>query len=162
MPEPVGDRSKAKDLTLSAVDYDDQGNVELSGQGQPGKQARVYVDNKLIGVAEIDEDGKWSLQPDGDVKPGTHTLRVDQVDDTGKVASRVEMPFRREKAEDVLLAQGGVEIRAVVQPGNSLWRIARRLYGEGTEYTVIYQANQDQIKNPDLIYPGQIFKLPVQ
>ena len=44
--------------------------------------------------------------------------------------------------------------------GNSLWRIARRTYGEGIMYTLIYEANKDVIKDADLIYPGQIFNLP--
>ena len=51
---------------------------------------------------------------------------------------------------------------AAVQPGNSLWRIARRVYGDGPKYTEIYEANRSQIKDPDLIYPGQIFRLPEQ
>ena len=59
-----------------------------------------------------------------------------------------------------MLAQASNGLSAIVQPGNSLWRIARRVYGEGMEYTVIYQANQDQIRDPDLIFPGQIFNLP--
>ena len=50
--------------------------------------------------------------------------------------------------------------RVVVQPGHNLWRIARATYGHGVRYTVIYQANRDQIRDPDLIYPGQIFALP--
>ena len=50
----------------------------------------------------------------------------------------------------------------VVEPGNSLWRIARRTYGQGTRYTVIFEANRKQIENPDLIYPGQVFNLPSQ
>ncbi len=48
----------------------------------------------------------------------------------------------------------------VVQPGNSLWRIARRRYGLGPQYVQIFEANLDQISDPDLIYPGQIFELP--
>ncbi|TXM93967.1 LysM peptidoglycan-binding domain-containing protein, partial [Methylobacterium sp. WL116] len=44
--------------------------------------------------------------------------------------------------------------------GDSLWQISRRTYGAGDRYTVIYDANQEQIRNPDLIYPGQIFVLP--
>ncbi|MCJ2081672.1 LysM peptidoglycan-binding domain-containing protein [Methylobacterium sp. J-090] len=44
--------------------------------------------------------------------------------------------------------------------GDSLWQISRRTYGSGTRYTVIYDANQPQIRNPDRIYPGQIFVLP--
>jgi hypothetical protein len=49
---------------------------------------------------------------------------------------------------------------AIVSRGDNLWRISRRIYGEGTRYTVIYDANQAQIRNPDRIYPGQIFVLP--
>jgi len=48
----------------------------------------------------------------------------------------------------------------VVRPGNSLWRIARRSYGSGFKYTVIYNANRNQIKNQNLIFPGQVFQLP--
>ena len=48
----------------------------------------------------------------------------------------------------------------VVQPGHSLWRIARRVYGQGLHYTLIYAANRAQIGNPDLIFPGQIFSVP--
>jgi nucleoid-associated protein YgaU len=44
--------------------------------------------------------------------------------------------------------------------GDSLWQISRRTYGRGTRYTVIYDANQPQIRNPDRIFPGQIFVLP--
>ncbi len=48
----------------------------------------------------------------------------------------------------------------VVQPGNNLWNIARVLYGKGIRYTTIYEANREQIRDPDLIYPGQVFKAP--
>jgi nucleoid-associated protein YgaU len=48
----------------------------------------------------------------------------------------------------------------IVQPGNSLWRIARRVLGEGMSYVHIYEANQAQIRDPDLIYPGQVFEIP--
>ena len=52
------------------------------------------------------------------------------------------------------------ESAVIVQPGNSLWRIARRVYGRGLRYSVIYQANRERIRDPDLIYPGQIFTIP--
>ena len=50
--------------------------------------------------------------------------------------------------------------RVVIQPGNNLWQISRVIYGKGVQYTVIYEANKDQIRNPNLIYPGQIFDTP--
>nr|WP_240969602.1 LysM peptidoglycan-binding domain-containing protein [Sneathiella limimaris] len=159
-PEPEGNLEAAEELNVASIDYDDQGNVALAGKGKRGGQVRVYLKNKHIGTAKIDEDGNWRLAPEMEIVPGTYDLRVDQLDADGNVISRVEIPFKREAAEDVILAKGGLEIRAVVQPGNSLWRIARRIYGEGLKYTLIYQANETQIKDPDLIYPGQIFTLP--
>ncbi len=50
--------------------------------------------------------------------------------------------------------------RVVIQPGNNLWNIARVIYGKGVRYTAIYEANREQIRNPDLIYPGQVFTTP--
>jgi nucleoid-associated protein YgaU len=41
-----------------------------------------------------------------------------------------------------------------------LWNISSKFYGEGLRYTVIYQANSGQIRDPNLIYPGQVFVVP--
>ncbi|NTJ41998.1 LysM peptidoglycan-binding domain-containing protein [Agrobacterium larrymoorei] len=48
----------------------------------------------------------------------------------------------------------------IIRRGDTLWQISRRVYGQGVRYTTIYLANQEQIKNPDLIEPGQIFGVP--
>ena len=160
VPEAKGDVSAAKDLSLGSVNYDDKGTLELSGRGQPGNKVVIYMNNNPVGTAIVDDDGNWSLVPDQSIPPGNHTLRIDQLDQSGKVISRVELPFQKAQPSDVVLAQASGGLSAIVQPGNSLWRIARRVYGEGMEYTVIYQANQDQIRDPDLIFPGQIFALP--
>ncbi|MCD1644185.1 LysM peptidoglycan-binding domain-containing protein [Aurantimonas coralicida] len=50
--------------------------------------------------------------------------------------------------------------RVIIRKGDTLWEISRRTYGEGQRYTVIYLANGDQIRDPDLIYPAQVFRLP--
>lgn len=52
------------------------------------------------------------------------------------------------------------EGRVVIQPGNNLWRISRVLYGDGSKFTMLYEANKDQIRDPNRIYPGQVFKTP--
>jgi nucleoid-associated protein YgaU len=49
-----------------------------------------------------------------------------------------------------------------VSRGDSLWRISHLSYGAGTRYAVIYKANREQIRNPNLIYPGQIFVVPMR
>lgn len=48
----------------------------------------------------------------------------------------------------------------IIRRKDTLWRISRRVYGHGTRYSTIYLANQDQISDPDKIWPGQVFKLP--
>ncbi len=53
-------------------------------------------------------------------------------------------------------AEGSVIIRR----GDSLWRISRRVYGRGVRYSTIYLANQEQIRDPDMIWPGQVFAVP--
>ena len=66
------------------------------------------------------------------------------------------MPFDR-----VVMPPGTKEgRRLVVVRGDNLWNIARAHYGTGFHHTVIYGANKEQIRDPDLIYPGQVFSLP--
>jgi nucleoid-associated protein YgaU len=50
----------------------------------------------------------------------------------------------------------------VVSRGDSLWRISRFTYGDGARYALVYRANRDRIRNPNLIYPGQTLVLPVK
>lgn len=159
-PEPKGGPSSNK-LSVDTVDYDDKGNVVVSGSAPAGAKVRTYVDNKPVGISQADKNKGWQLKPKAEVAPGSHTLRVDQVDKAGRVVSRVELPFVRVAAADVL-ASTTARYRVIVQPGNSLWRIARRVYGSGNRYTVIYQANDDQIRDPDMIFPGQVFNLPAE
>ena len=77
---------------------------------------------------------------------------------TASIAAEPEpaAPAKAEPAPSMLSAQG----RVVIQPGNNLWNISRVIYGRGIEYTTIYEANKDQIRNPHWIYPGQIFMTP--
>jgi nucleoid-associated protein YgaU len=153
--EPNGIASGS--LVLDTVDYDNKGQVIIGGSGALGATIQVYLDNDLIGAGTVDSAGRWQVSPTAAVAPRLHTLRVDQVGADGKVVARVESPFLRAE-----LAELPADQAFIVQPGNSLWRIARRSYGAGLRYTVIYQANRTQIRDPDLIYPGQVFAIPPQ
>ena len=53
---------------------------------------------------------------------------------------------------------GGKEY--TIQKGNTLWGLAKKYYGDGSQYTKIYEANKDKIKNPNLIYPDQVITIP--
>jgi len=47
-----------------------------------------------------------------------------------------------------------------VERGHTLWGISQKFYGDGSRYGMIFSANVDQIRDPNLIYPGQTFVVP--
>jgi nucleoid-associated protein YgaU len=145
-------------LALMTVSYDEGGKILLSGEAPPGVPVRIYVDNRPAALVVGDAKGAWSSGLDQALEPGTYTLRLDQLDAKGQAVARIETPFTR-VSEPPIPGQLQVDY-VVVQPGNSLWRIARRLSGKGLDYVYIYGVNQGQIRNPDLIYPGQVFEIP--
>ena len=146
------------DLFLKVLDYSQDGGLILSGGGSAGSTVRIYLDDGVLGDTAVDVAGEWTFQAKGNaIAPGLYTLRLDQIDENGEVVARIELPFEQADQEIIASLQPG---EVIVQPGNSLWRISRRVYGQGTDYTIIYEANAEQIRDPDLIYPGQIFELP--
>ncbi len=155
-PGATPEVGRAIAFTVDAIDYDADGRIIVSGRAPGNAAVHVYLSNRFIGRSVADRGGVWRLVPEDEIAPGLYTLRADQVDDAGKVAVRIELPFVR--AEPIF--ETADERSIIVQPGNSLWRIARRTYGSGYAYAVIYDANRDQIRDPDRIYPGQIFALP--
>jgi len=150
-------------VALDAITYSGAGEVRLSGRGSGEGFVRIYLDNQPVTTSRIEEDGGWqSALPDVDT--GVYTLRVDEVSEAGEVTSRVETPFKRE--DEAILATRDPDPAAprldvvTVQPGSTLWAISRETYGEGILYVRVYEANRDRIRDPDLIYPGQVFELP--
>lgn len=161
LQQPPADESgtpkKGPDIALSVdvLDYDERGNLGLSGNANAESSVLVYLDNELLAAAPAGPGGAWRLIVKRRVEPGIYTMRIDEMAGD-KVVARLEFPFQRVDPSEV---ETGT-LLVVVQPGNSLWRLARRTLGEGTQYTVIYQANRDRIRDPDLIYPGQVFVIP--
>ncbi len=143
-------------LSLDVIDYDDTGAVIFSGRATPGRVVELYINRRLIGRVPANDDGRWTVAPEAQIAPGVYQLLVIQLDESGRPEYAIELPFERATMDQIELRDGKV----IVQPGNSLWRIARRAYGRGAQYTIIYEANAEQIRNPDLIYPGQIFEVP--
>ena len=88
-------------LTLGAVDYDDTGAIVFSGRATAGEPVRLYVDNTPLADAISDHNGNWVVSATKQIDPGQHALRVDQITKAGKVVSRVQLPFFREKPAKV-------------------------------------------------------------
>ena len=152
------------DVLFDTINYSKDGGVAVTGRGRPEAIVRFYVDNSPVASTAVDQEGYWSADL-SDVKAGIYTLRLDQIDRSGKVSSRLESPFKREN-RDLLAGQikdiaSPARINVItVQPGNTLWAISRERYGRGILYVQVFDANKDKIRDPDLIYPGQIFDLP--
>ncbi|MCO8145358.1 LysM peptidoglycan-binding domain-containing protein [Rhodovulum tesquicola] len=164
---PEGDLPPGRaGVLIEAIAYEADGAVALSGRGQAGGALRLYLDNAAIAGGLIDASGRWAQRLDS-VAPGLYTLRADLLNPDGSVSARFETPFRREPPEEiaarasVAAPDGQAEARVItVQPGFTLWGIADRTYGSGFQYVKIFSANRAQIRDPDLIYPGQVFTLP--
>lgn len=150
-------------VALDAITYSDAGDVQLSGRAGGGGFVRIYLDNLPVVTSQIDPDRRWQAElPQVDSR--VYKLRVDEVNAEGAVTSRVETPFKRED-QAVLASHAPTDqvarVTAVtVQPGSTLWAISREAYGEGILYVRVFEANRDRIRDPDLIYPGQVFTLP--
>jgi len=168
---------EAPTVTVEAVESE-QDKVYVAGTGAPGSSVRVYVGDEFQGEAKVDAGGKWLVQGSKNIPEGNVEVRADLIGSNGDaVDARAAVTFEKEKDQQIVLtkvvASGagagpegqGAEVQkalpvVIIRKGDNLWRISRRLYGHGVRYTTIYQANQDQIRNPDLIYPGQVFLTP--
>jgi nucleoid-associated protein YgaU len=229
---------------IDTISYTPEGEVQIGGRGAAGAALRVYLDNIETATTQVPQTGLW-LATLPDTPPGIYTLRVDQLDEAGKVTSRFETPFKRETLEALAAATGtepapqetaapdtpaqpqeaapepaasatevaaaepepaapesvsepatepaaepasepvpepsaepaaaeataaqqsapepvaaAAPVTVTVQPGFTLWGIAQERYGDGVLYVQVFEANKDKIKDPDLIYPGQVFSVP--
>ena len=142
-------------LIFKSVDYDDQGNTIMAGMGEIGHVIKIYADNQNLGEGKVNNAGEWIVQLKDKLSPGAHNLRVDQCYGND-VKMRIEVPFVKVEKPH----KNKTKEFVIVQPGNSLWRIARRELGGGTRYTIIYKANKQKVLDPNLIYPGQILEIP--
>jgi nucleoid-associated protein YgaU len=156
-------------VALDAITYEPSGDVILRGRaiGQAGGGfVQVYVDNAPVSRLPIDANGTWRGDLP-DVNTGVYTLRIDEIDAAGDVVSRIETPFLREDPAEVIAAMANdvanpnfTVATRTVQPGATLWAIAEERYGSGILYLKVFEANRDRIRDPDLIYPGQVFTVP--
>jgi nucleoid-associated protein YgaU len=153
-----GRLSSGGQLALVVLDYDDSGRTRLTGEALPGMPVRVYVDDQPSAEVLAEPSGQWTAVLEQKLAPGDYTLRLDQLGTEGRPVARLETPFTR-VSQPPVAGEAQVDY-VIVQPGNSLWRIARRLFGSGFKYVHIYDANQAHIRDPDLIYPGQVFEVP--
>jgi nucleoid-associated protein YgaU len=166
--------SKAlKPVLLEAADIEG-GKIFIAGTGEPGASVNIYVGGEFIGQAKVADNGSFLFEGTHDLASGRHDVRADMIAaGSADVVARaeVELVHQIEAVSDEVegtlaeASDSGEKIlrtgaAVIIRRGDSLWKVARRNYGVGVRYTTIFEANRDQVTNPDLIFPGQVLKVP--
>ena len=146
-------------LSLDMVNYDPSGEIFFSGRSLPNNDILFLDPNgKLLHSFRSNDDGSWKFSSNVS-KLAIEDLTIS----TKKYDQKVEIVFSKADLKKII-NHGNISIKEkniTVEPGNSLWRIARKTFGGGIFYTEIYENNLKLIKDPNLIYPGQVFVLPI-
>ena len=170
-------------IAIEAVEIEGD-KVFVAGNAKGSKEGASVVVNAndiMLGSSAISPEGRFLVQSQKLLAVGDYIIRADLVDSSGRVIATARVPFRREAGENISAVASGtsnqnsatedasasaplqkVEGSVIIRKGDNLWTISKRTYGKGTRYTTIYLANRDQIRNPDLILPGQVFVMPQQ
>lgn len=166
--QPGAATAPVEGVVIDTIATGPRGNMTVSGRAAGEGFARVYTDNQEIGTVELGQGGSWRM-PLPESAPPRYTLRVDHLDAAGTVIARTETEVTRETRENLpgllveeVRAGGSGAVVVTVQRGFTLWAIARENYGSGLLYVKVFEANRDQIRDPDLIYPGQVFTVPLE
>ena len=172
-------------IAVEAVEIEGR-SVFVAGHARGGQSVNVSANETLLGTAVITPEGRYLVQTQQPLAVGDYIIRADLMDKGGKILATARVPFRREAGENVAAVAPNVaaqpapnvtqpeqntpngeaqplekaEGSVIIRKGDNLWTISKRTYGSGMRYTTIYLANTDQIKNPDLIWPGQVFVMP--
>ena len=143
------------DFSLDLAELSPDGNLMLSGRVKAEHMISLFINNEYVGDAEFNDNGIWKYKSKDVFDYKKLNLRFEIFDDN-KVL--------RESFFTNIFHNNGLDMKEktlVVKPGNSLWRISRKTLGGGILYTEIFKNNINIIQNPDLIYPGQVLKIPM-
>ena len=143
-------------LAPSAIVWRDASRILISGTSRGGVRVAVNDAKGQFGEALVLADGAWQVAGGLDMDIAVNHLRFALFDDANQIIARYDLPV---KARDLAKGQDGSPL-VVVNKGDMLWRIAYHQLGEGVKYVDIVRRNQQDIADPDLIYPKQIFAVP--
>ena len=143
-------------LAPSAIVWRDASRILISGTSRGGVRVTVNDAKGQFGEALVLADGAWQVAGSLDMDIAVNQLRFVLFDDANQITARYNLPI---KARDLAKGQDGSPL-VVVNKGDMLWRIAYHQLGEGIKYVDIVRRNEQDITDPDLIYPKQIFAVP--
>lgn len=144
------------DLAVTKIDYLENERLVVQGNAIPRTRVTMVLDDKLIGMAHVSDHNNFGLGAYvGKLNPDCeYSLHIKMHDGSGETVAVVKYQFIMPHIKP------GSDTWYVVRRDDSLWIIARNFLGRGIRYTMIVKENN--IKNPDLIFPKQKFKIPVK
>jgi hypothetical protein len=146
---------KEPQIKILAITHDTKlGQLVLSGIAYNGVQVNAGFTGKETSSTKIN-NGEWSLSIPGKLIVGKQKVFAVLLGKNGKVLSENSFVISGKSIEN---ANGKTLI--IVQKGDALWNIAYQRLGLGNRYVDIVELNKDKIKDPDLIYPQQLFIIP--
>ena len=145
-------------FSVDLVEYSPNGKILLSGRSIANKKLTFYLNGIKFGTTQSNVDGFWHFRTENDLEFGKIDLKIEFLVKNEIIS--IKSPIFNEKLKSLSKLLDD-ENNFIVQPGNSLWRIARKTMGGGIYFAEIYKINKIKINNPDLIYPGQVFKIPI-
>ena len=150
-------KSNQKIFNVKTIFFNENGFVSIKGKVNFGKKIELYINKKIMETIKI-ENSKWQYNSDKIIDYGLHDLLVVLKSDKDEILDKITLPFMR-----VEMPYNDVPDNFIlIKPGDMLWTIAYRLYGDPFKYIQIFEENKDQITNPDLIFPGQLFSIPIE
>ena len=155
-------------IIIESVDAAESGEVRLSGRADPGATLRLEMAGRAAGRSRVGADGRWSLKARNTTGAEVLAVRVVLESAAGVQIDASMLPLRLPAVSGALPAKPQLTRAARsgkggwirVRRGDSLWKLALRHYGDGSQWTRILKANRKRISNPDLILPGWRLRLP--
>ncbi|MBL6595610.1 MAG: LysM peptidoglycan-binding domain-containing protein [Candidatus Puniceispirillum sp.] len=155
-PQPDIATTQLAALTPTAIVWRDAGSILISGTSRGGIKVTATDPKRSFGEALVLVDGDWQIAGSFDMSLTVNHLRFELYDEANRVIAHYDLPI---SARDLAKGQDGSPL-IVVNKGDALWRIAYHQLGEGVKYVDIVRRNRQDISDPNLIYPKQIFAVP--
>jgi hypothetical protein len=165
--------------SFDLANADETGRLVAAGRGEAGWIIRLGSDTQTLGETKADDNNEWVLIPEEPLAPGDHVLSLLEIEPVSKrsisgkrsitlsIAPRKEIarqPNKGTPVQEVTASAPNAQQErcavAIVKPGDTLWHMAQHCYGDGAQYSKIFESNRQQIQNPNLIYTDQKLALP--
>ena len=143
-------------VTIRSIQAFNPGYISVGGRAEGGMRVTLEANGKSTPPQKLNGTGSYQLGQYIDTSAEKVKLKVTLTDDAGAGLASARLTLNRGQLDTTLASNTLV----VVQKGDALWRIAYQTYGKGIRYVDIYRENSTIIRDPDLIYPDQIFVVP--